>query len=120
MTTGGAPTSPTLLAKMEELNFRLVHVYGLTETYAPYTVCEPQEGWAALPVDERARLLGRQGVHNIVADRIRVVDAEMHDVPPDGETMGEVVMRGNNVMKGYFDDSGGDRDRVQGRVVPLR
>ena len=104
VTTGGAPTSPTLLAKMEELNFSLVHVYGLTETYAPYTVCEPQESWAALPVDERARLLGRQGVHNIVADPIRVVDAEMHDVPPDGETMGEVVMRGNNVMKGYFGD----------------
>jgi fatty-acyl-CoA synthase len=104
VTTGGAPPSPTLLAKMEELNFRLVHIYGLTETYAPYTVCEPQEAWAALPVGERARLLGRQGVHNIVSDRIRVVDDEMHDVPPDGETMGEVVMRGNNVMKGYFGD----------------
>ena len=103
-TTGGAPPSPTLLAKMAELNFRPVHVYGLTETYAPYTVCEPQEAWAELPADERARLAGRQGVHNIVADPIRVVDAEMNDVPPDGETMGEVVMRGNNVMKGYFDD----------------
>ena len=103
-TTGGAPPSPTLLAKMAELNFRPVHLYGLTETYAPYTVCEPQEAWAELPADERARLAGRQGVHNIVADPIRVVDAEMNDVPPDGETMGEVVMRGNNVMKGYFDD----------------
>ena len=104
VTTGGAPPSPTLLAKMEELNFRLVHVYGLTETYAPYTVCEQQEDWAALPGDVRAQLLGRQGVHNIVSEPIRVVDDEMRDVPPDGETMGEVVMRGNNVMKGYFGD----------------
>jgi fatty-acyl-CoA synthase len=104
VTTGGAPPSPTLLARMEELNFRLVHVYGLTETYAPYTLCELQESWAELPADERARLAGRQGVHNIVSDPIRVVDADMNDVPADGETMGEVVMRGNNVMKGYFAD----------------
>ena len=104
VTIGGAPPSPTLLAKMVALNFKPVHVYGLTETYAPYTVCEPQEGWATLPDDERARLLGRQGVHNIVSDPIRVVDPKMHDVPRDGQTMGEVVMRGNNVMKGYFDD----------------
>ena len=102
--TGGAPPSPTLLAKLESLNINVVHVYGLTETYAPYTVCEPQKGWEALPADERAQLFGRQGVHNIVSDRIRVVDAEVNDVPSDGVTMGEVVMRGNNVMKGYFDD----------------
>jgi fatty-acyl-CoA synthase len=104
VTIGGAPPSPTLLAKMVALNFKPVHVYGLTETYAPYTVCEPQEGWAELPDDERARLLGRQGVHNIVSDPIRVVDPEMNDVPRDGHTTGEVVMRGNNVMRGYFDD----------------
>jgi fatty-acyl-CoA synthase len=85
-------------------NFKPVHVYGLTETYAPYTVCEPQPDWAELPDVERAQLLGRQGVHNIVADRIRVVDDEMNDVPRDGATIGEVVMRGNNVMKGYFED----------------
>jgi fatty-acyl-CoA synthase len=102
-TIGGAPPSPTLLARMVALNFRPVHVYGLTETYAPYTVCEPQEAWADLDEDARAIRLGRQGVHNIVSDPIRVVDAEMNDVPRDGETMGEVVMRGNNVMKGYFD-----------------
>ena len=104
VTTGGAPPSPTLLAKMAALNLKPVHVYGLTETYAPYTVCEPQQSWAELPDDERARLLGRQGVHNIISDPIRVVDSQMNDVPRDGQTMGEVVMRGNNVMKGYFDD----------------
>ena len=105
VTTGGAPPSPTLLAKMVALNIKPVHVYGLTETYAPYTVCEQQEFWGGLSDQERARLLGRQGVHNIVSDPIRVVDPEMQDVPADGETMGEVVMRGNNVMKGYFDDA---------------
>jgi fatty-acyl-CoA synthase len=104
VTIGGAPPSPTLLAKMVGLNFQPVHVYGLTETYAPYTVCEPHEDWVTLAEDERARLLGRQGVHNIISDPIRVVDAQMNDVPRDGQTMGEVVMRGNNVMKGYFDD----------------
>ena len=104
VTIGGAPPSPTLLARMAALNFRLVHVYGLTETYAPYTVCEPQPQWRELDDEHRAKLLGRQGVHNIIADPIRVVDEQMRDVPADGEAMGEIVMRGNNVMKGYFND----------------
>ena len=89
---------------MADLNLRPVHVYGLTETYAPYTICEPQESWQGMTPEEHARVLGRQGVHNIVSDRIRVVDDAMRDVPSDGESMGEVVMRGNNVMRGYFDD----------------
>ena len=104
VTIGGAPPSPTLLERMGALNIRPVHVYGLTETYAPYTICEPQEAWQELSAASRARALGRQGVHNIVSDRIRVVDDSMRDVPSDGESMGEVVMRGNNVMRGYFDD----------------
>jgi fatty-acyl-CoA synthase len=102
VTTGGAPPSPTLLARMTTLNLRPVHVYGLTETYAPYTVCEPQPAWDSMDADEHAQRLGRQGVHNIVSDPIRVVDEHMNDVPRDGATLGEVVMRGNNVMKGYF------------------
>jgi fatty-acyl-CoA synthase len=81
-----------------------VHVYGLTETYGPYTVCEPQDGWDALDVRDRSRLMSRQGVGMVVTDGVRVVDEHMNDVPRDKETMGEVVMRGNNVMKGYFAD----------------
>ena len=104
VTIGGAPPSPTLLERMGALNIRPVHVYGLTETYAPYTICEPQESWRGMTPDEHARALGRQGVANIVSDRIRVVDDATRDVPSDGESMGEVVMRGNNVMRGYFDD----------------
>jgi fatty-acyl-CoA synthase len=99
-----APPSPTLLARMSELNFTVVHVYGLTETYGPITVSPEQEGWTGLPVAERARHLSRQGQGYICADLVRVVDGQMRDVPRDGQTMGEVVMRGNNVMSGYFDD----------------
>jgi acyl-CoA synthetase (AMP-forming)/AMP-acid ligase II len=98
----GAPPSPTLLARMEELNIRAVHVYGLTETYGPHTVCVWHAGWKELPADDRARLLARQGQEYITADAVRVVDDQMRDVPRDAETMGEVVMRGNNVMAGYF------------------
>jgi len=99
-----APPSPTLLARMSELNFRVVHVYGLTETYGPITVCPEQEGWRELPVTERAKYLARQGQAYPSADLVRVVNAEMNDVPQDGAAMGEVIMRGNNVMSGYFDD----------------
>ena len=99
-----APPSPTLLQKMDELNFKVVHAYGLTETYGPTTVCPEQEGWEALPGEDRARLLARQGQAVVTADLVRVVDDETRDVPRDGETMGEVVMRGNIVMSGYFDD----------------
>jgi fatty-acyl-CoA synthase len=99
-----APPSPTLLGRMSELNFHVVHVYGLTETYGPITVCPEPEGFAELPVEQRAKFLARQGQAYISSDLVRVVDDEMHDVPRDGATMGEVVMRGNNVMSGYFDD----------------
>jgi fatty-acyl-CoA synthase len=99
-----APPSPTLLARMAELNFRIVHVYGLTETYGPITLCPAQEEWQQLPLEQRAKLLARQGQAYPSADLVRVVDEEMHDIPQDGETMGEVIMRGNNVMSGYFAD----------------
>ncbi|WP_242911325.1 long-chain-fatty-acid--CoA ligase [Actinomadura terrae] len=105
VTTAGAPPSPTIIGQMEALGARIVHVYGLTETYGPYSVCEPQPGWAALAAPERARLLARQGVGMVQTDGLRVVDDDMNDVPADGETLGEIVMRGNNVMKGYHRDA---------------
>jgi fatty-acyl-CoA synthase len=104
VTTAGAPPSPTTIGQLADLGFEVVHVYGLTETYGPYAVCEPQREWSGLPVVSRARLLARQGVPMIQADPMRVVDESMVDVPPDGHTMGEIVMRGNNVMVGYYDD----------------
>jgi fatty-acyl-CoA synthase len=98
----GAPPSPTLLARLEELNIHVVHVYGLTETYGPHTVCTWHDGWHDLPAEDRARLLARQGHAYTTADAVRVVDDQMKDVPRDGAMMGEVVMRGNNVMAGYY------------------
>jgi fatty-acyl-CoA synthase len=109
-----SPPSPTLLARMTELNFRIVHVYGLTETYGPITVCPTQEGWQELPVSQRARLLARQGQAYPTADLVRVVDPDMNDVPRDAETMGEVVMRGNNVMSGYFADQAATEKAFRG------
>jgi len=103
--TGGAPPSPTDLERMAALGIDVVHAYGLTETYGPHVVCAVQEGWTRLPLPERAELLARQGVPYIHAVHLRVVDPDtMEDVPTDAATIGEVVMRGNNVMAGYFED----------------
>jgi acyl-CoA synthetase (AMP-forming)/AMP-acid ligase II len=99
-----APPSPTLFARMSELDFRVVHVYGLTETYGPITVCPEHEAWRELPPGQRAKYLARQGQAYISSDLVRVVDADMSDVPQDGQAMGEVIMRGNNVMSGYYQD----------------
>jgi fatty-acyl-CoA synthase len=102
ITTAGAPPSPTTIAEMERTGFKVVHVYGLTETYGPFTVGQLQPQWAGLADDQRAALQARQGVAMIPAGAVRVVDAELADVPADGETMGEIVMRGNIVMAGYY------------------
>jgi fatty-acyl-CoA synthase len=104
VTTAGAPPSPTIIGRMRDLGARVVHVYGLTETYGPITLNEWQLGWNDRPAGERAALQARQGVAMIQADLVRVVDGDMRDVPRDGATMGEIVMRGNNVMTGYYAD----------------
>ena len=103
--TAGAPPAPQVIRTMESMGAYVHHAYGLTETYGPHTICAIQPGWDELPADERARLKARQGVSFIIAEPgPRVVDESMQDVPRDGQTMGEFVMRGNNVMSGYFDD----------------
>jgi fatty-acyl-CoA synthase len=102
VTTAGAAPSPTMIAEVEALGAHVIHVYGLTEVYGPYSVCEWQPDWPALDPAERARKLARQGVGMLTAERMRVVDDDMNDVPADGKTMGEIVMRGNDVMTGYF------------------
>ncbi len=114
VTVAGAPPSPTLLGQLDALNFRPIHVYGLTETYGPYTVRDAQDDWAGLPDEERAALLARQGQEYLIADPIRVVDEEMGDVPRDGATLGEVAMRGNDVMKGYFDQPEATEEAFRG------
>jgi fatty-acyl-CoA synthase len=113
-TVAGAPPGPTVIARMRELGARIVHVYGMTETYGPYAVNEWQPRWAALSPAEQARMQARQGVAMIQADPVRVVDRQMNDVPRDGQTMGEIAMRGNNIMTGYFDDDEATQNAFRG------
>ncbi len=102
--TGGAPPSPTLLAAMERMNVEAVHLYGLTETYGPVLVCEVQDEWLRLNPEDYGREVARQGVPHPIAGEVRVLDAQHRPVPPDAATMGEVCVRGNLVMKGYYRD----------------
>ncbi len=112
--TGGAPPSPTLLERMEKLGVRITHLYGLTETYGPHVFCDMQSEWESLDAAGRARVMSRQGVPYPFSVYLRVVDDDMNDVPADGETMGEVVMRGNNVMKGYYADPDATAEAFRG------
>jgi fatty-acyl-CoA synthase len=101
--TGGAAPPSAVIEAMEKMGFRVTHLYGLTETYGPTTVCAPQEGWAELPLAERARLMARQGVPHLMLEGQRIVDPGTGaDVPADGKTIGEVILRSNTVMKGYL------------------
>jgi fatty-acyl-CoA synthase len=100
----GASPSPTLLAQLEELGFRPVHVYGLTETYGPTMICAPNPAWESAAQEQRANLLARQGVAQLTSERAVVLGVDGDRTVADGSTMGEVTMRGNVVMKGYFDD----------------
>jgi fatty-acyl-CoA synthase len=101
--TGGAAPPSAVIVGMERMGFRVTHLYGLTECYGPATLCAWQEGWDTLPLDERAALMARQGVRYPTLDGVRIVDpATMADVPADGATLGELVLRGNTVMKGYL------------------
>ena len=102
MTAGASPPA-AVIAAMEAMGVEVTHVYGLTETYGPSVVCAWKDRWDPLPADERARLKARQGVRNPALGGLMVADpATLEPVLADGETMGEIFMRGNNVMKGYL------------------
>uniref|UniRef100_A0ACD5WEG7 Uncharacterized protein n=1 Tax=Avena sativa TaxID=4498 RepID=A0ACD5WEG7_AVESA len=113
--TGGAPPPPPILSRMEELGFAVYHIYGLTETYGPATVCTWMPEWDALPAEERARLKARQGFHHIAMQDVDVKDpATMESVPRDGNTVGEVMFRGNTVMSGYYKDVSATKECMAG------
>ena len=103
--TAASALPAAVIAAIEAMGFRITHVYGLTEVYGPAVVCAWPPEWDALAPGERARLKARQGVHYPVLDGLMVAEPEtMTPVPADGETMGEVMMQGNIVMKGYLND----------------
>ena len=113
--TAAAPPPEKLLEDMQAAGFGVTHLYGLTETYGPAVVNEWHGAWSDLPAPEQARLKSRQGVRYLPLEGLQVMDPEtMAPVPRDGETMGEVMFRGNVVMKGYFRNPQATRDAFAG------
>jgi 3-(methylthio)propionyl---CoA ligase len=114
MVAGAAPPA-SMIESMEKIGFDLTHVYGLTETYGPATVCERHEDWAVLDIGRRAERNGRQGVRYLLQDGLTVMHPEtMTEVPRDGETMGEIMFRGNITMKGYLKNPKATEDAFAG------
>ena len=114
MVAGAAPPA-SMIEGMERLGFELTHVYGLTEVYGPATVCPKHDEWDTLDIGERARLNARQGVRYHLQRDARVVDpATMQPVPWDGETMGEIMFRGNITMKGYLKNAAATQEAFKG------
>jgi fatty-acyl-CoA synthase len=111
---GGSPPAPALLARAAQLNMAVTHLYGLTETYGPIAVCAWNPDWDNRAPADKERLRARQGVATVVSERLRVVNEHMRDVPRDGTTMGEVVVRGNNVLLGYYRDPDATRRAFAG------
>ena len=106
--TAGAPPAATTIEAIERgFGWELTQVYGLTETSPLITICEPQPAHRDLPLGERARIKARQGVEMLASGEVRIVDDEGSDVPRDGETLGEIIVQGNVVMKGYYKDPEG-------------
>ena len=113
--TGGAAPPSAVLAGMQAMGFNVRHLYGLTESYGPSTDCVWQSEWDALEFDEQVAKIARQGVRSITLEDQRVVDPEtLEDVPPDAETIGEIVLRSNTIMKGYLNNSEATEAALEG------
>jgi fatty-acyl-CoA synthase len=114
MVAGAAPPA-SMIEGMERMGFDITHVYGLTEVYGPASVCAKHDDWADLDIGERARLNARQGVRYHLQQDITVLDPDtLRPVPPDGETMGEVMFRGNITMKGYLKNPDATQEAFRG------
>jgi fatty-acyl-CoA synthase len=114
MTAGAAPPA-AVISTMESMGIPITHTYGLTEVYGPCVVCAWHEEWDDLPLEERAALKARQGVRYSVVEGLDVMDPEtMTSVPQDGETIGEIMFRGNVVMKGYLKNPSATQESLKG------
>jgi fatty-acyl-CoA synthase len=101
--TGGAAPPSTVIARMEEMGFAVTHLYGLTESYGPSTVCMWQPGLDAMPLEDKAAFMARQGVSTpMIEDAVVLDPTTMAPLPADGQSMGELMLRGNTLMKGYL------------------
>ncbi|MGZ5086437.1 MAG: acyl-CoA synthetase [Usitatibacter sp.] len=109
--TGGAAPPSAIIESMEAMGFRVTHLYGLTESYGPATLCAWQDEWDGLDLNARSVKMARQGVRYVTLDGLQVADPETHaPVPPDGATLGEVMLRGNTIMKGYLGNEAATRE----------
>ena len=113
--TAASPPPPPVLASIEKKGFQVTHAYGLTECYGPGVVCAWHDEWDSKPLAERSRFKARQGVAYPTLDRLMIADPDdMKPCPKDGETMGEVMMRGNIVMKGYLKNKDATKNAFRG------
>jgi fatty-acyl-CoA synthase len=104
-TTGGASPPSAVIAAMEAMGFNVTHMYGMTESYGPSLLAAPQEDWAEKPLEERASLMARQGLPIVTFGQADVLDRDTGaPLPNDGESLGELVMRSNTIMRGYYKD----------------
>ena len=113
--TAGAPPAPATIERVEgDLGWQVIHLYGMTETSPFILVCEPREQHASLTPSQRAAIKARQGVELVTSGELRVVDVDGREVPHDGQTLGEIVARGNVIMKGYFEDPAATAEALRG------
>ncbi|CAP40374.1 acyl-CoA synthetase [Bordetella petrii] len=112
--TGGAAPPAAVIEAMEQLGVGVTHLYGLTETYGPSVSCAWHDEWDELPLAERAALKARIGVRKLNVEHVQVVDDRLQPVPADGATLGEIVLRGNTLMKGYLHNPGATAEAFAG------